>query len=654
VEGVPITGYCDGQRLETHRRLELFLTVCDGVQHAHQKGIIHRDLKPSNILVAEEDGEPRIKIIDFGVAKALDQRLTEASVFTELGQLIGTPEDMSPEQTLLTDRDIDTRTDVYSLGVLLYELLAGVLPFASSDLRQSDLDELRRKIREDEPLPPSSRISRLGDTSIEVSRRRRTDPASLGQAVRGELDWITMKALEKEPDRRYGSPAELAADILRHLRNEPLVAGPPGAAYRARKFVARHKLGVAATALIAVAVLGGLAIATTGLVRALRAEAQASDAAQQARDEARAAEEAVEYLVDLFRVSDYRESPRGELTARDILDAGADRIENEFAERPVVRARLLHAMGGAYVGVADMDKATGLLEEALSLRRELFGEDHPDTLATKHELGFLYWAKGPVEKSEPLLADVVEARTRSLGEDHPDTLHASVDLSGTYLRLGRLEDAERLLRRVLGIRSRTLGEDHPETLNSMSDLAEIARLRSQFEEAEPLYRRAIEGLLRTLGPEHIDTSSAQLGLAITYRELGRLDEAGELFEVTLDHFRRFQGERHKAVYKTALNLGELRRLQGRYAEAEELVRPTLEAWRRDLRPDHPDTLRAVYYLGLIYKDQGRFADAEPLLREAVEGRRRALGKDHPSTLRSIRSLVELYESAGTPEKAPPA
>ena len=275
VKGLPITAYCDAQRLDTRRRLELFRQVCEGVQHAHQKGVIHRDIKPSNILVAVEDGHPVPKIIDFGVAKATSQRLTERTLFTELGQWIGTPEYMSPEQAELTSLDVDTRTDVYSLGVVLYELLAGAQPFDSEELRSAGFDEMRRRIREDEPPRPSTRVSSLGPGSELAAERRRTDRPGLVQTLRGDLDWIVMKALEKDRTRRYASPSELSADVGRYLRNEPVEASPPGTTYRLRTFVRRHRAGVVAAGLVFVALVAGVIGTTVGLVRA-RQEAESA------------------------------------------------------------------------------------------------------------------------------------------------------------------------------------------------------------------------------------------------------------------------------------------------------------------------------------------------------------------------------------------
>jgi non-specific serine/threonine protein kinase/serine/threonine-protein kinase len=325
VHGVPVTEYCDKHKLSTRERLELFIQVCQAVQHAHQKGVIHRDLKPSNILVVIQEDKPTPKIIDFGIAKATEHRLSERTLFTEQGQLIGTPEYMSPEQAEMSGLDVDTRTDIYSLGVMLYELLVGALPFDPKTFREAGFGEIQRIIRETEPPKASTRLSDLGDTQTSIAEQRNTDITSLHRELKGDLDWITMKAMAKDRTRRYSSASELAVDIERHLKNEPILASPPSTIYHIKKYIGRHKVGVVAAALVILAMIIGITGMSIGLVKATKAE-------KKARDEAETAQQVSDFLVELFEVSDPSEARGNSITAREILDKGAERIDQELTE----------------------------------------------------------------------------------------------------------------------------------------------------------------------------------------------------------------------------------------------------------------------------------------------------------------------------------
>ena len=360
VPGIPITDYCDRHTLSTGERLTLFLTVCDGIQHAHQKGIIHRDLKPSNVLVAVQDGSPVAKVIDFGVAKAVEQRLTERTLFTEFGQLLGTPEYMSPEQAEMTTLDIDTRSDIYSLGVLLYELLVGALPFERKYLRRAALAEIQRIIRTEDPATPSTRLSTLDDAAG-VARKRRTDRTSLRRQLKGDLDWITMKALEKDRTRRYATASQLADDIGRYLTSEPVAAGPPSATYRFGKFVRRNRGPVTASALVLLALLAGLAVSSALYVRAERER-------QRADTQAHVAQRVSDFLTGLFEVSDPQQAQGREVTARELLDKGAQSIHS-LKDQPAVQATLMDTMGRVYHSLGLYDQAAELLEKAVAIRR---------------------------------------------------------------------------------------------------------------------------------------------------------------------------------------------------------------------------------------------------------------------------------------------
>ncbi|HET6372683.1 MAG TPA: serine/threonine-protein kinase, partial [Candidatus Polarisedimenticolia bacterium] len=370
VQGVPITEHCDRLKLTNKERLELFLQVCEGVQHAHQKAVIHRDLKPSNVLVSVQDGRPVVKIIDFGVAKAVSQRLTERTLYTELGVMIGTPEYMSPEQAEMTGQDVDTRTDVFSLGVMLYELLVGALPFDSRELRQAGFDEIRRRIREVDPPKPSARLSTMGDRSTESAKCRGTEPRALRREIQGDLDWITMRALEKDRARRYGSPSDLGEDIRRHLRDQPVLARAPSTGYRAGKFVRRHRLGVAAASVMVVSLAAGAVASAVGLVRARRAE-------EQARQEAQAKGQVADFLKDLFKVSNPSEARGNSITARELLDKAAGTIDVQLVDQPEVRAELDSIMGRVYESLGLYVPAESLTSKALQIRKQVLGSENP-------------------------------------------------------------------------------------------------------------------------------------------------------------------------------------------------------------------------------------------------------------------------------------
>jgi len=592
IKGVPITEHCDRQKLNTPERLELFQRVCEGVQHAHQKAIIHRDLKPSNVLVTESGGERTPKIIDFGVAKATGQRLTEKTLFTELGVLIGTPEYMSPEQAEMTGEDVDTRTDVYSLGVMLYELLTGALPFDSKELREAGFEGIRSKIREEEPSRPSTRVSTLGDRATESAKRRKTDPSTLQRLLRGDLDWIVMKSLEKDRARRYGSTSELAADLERHLKHQPVLAGPPSMAYWVGKFLRRHRVGVAAAAVLTLGLVAGVIGTTLGLVRAKRA--------------AETSERVSEFLTQtLGTVDPYR---LGIALRQDFAERIRESAEGRGLSTEEVSARL-----DALVGVNTTDAGLRLIEDEILARA---GERIDDAFA-----------------GDPLLAARLE---HSLGL--------------TYKSLDMLEAAERHSRRAVEIRERELGRDDPVTLRSMNNLANVYVSLRRRDEAIALTLETFETRKRVLGEEHPDTLISMHNLGNVYQRQGRLDDAETLLLNTLGARRRVLGGEHELTLSTMNLLGILYDKQRRFDEAEEIYRDTLDARRRTLGDRHRDTLQSIHNLALRYQRSLK-PGAEPLYVEAIETGREVLGSEHPSTLISMQNLVNLYVRQKRYEKA---
>ncbi|MGA8910753.1 MAG: protein kinase, partial [Acidobacteriaceae bacterium] len=427
VAGVPITAYCDNHRLTTRERLDLFVHVCEGVQHAHQKAILHRDLKPSNILVTEVDGRPVPKIIDFGVAKALAQKLTSDSLYTRIGTLIGTPEYMSPEQALSSNEDIDTRSDIYSLGIILYELLSGGPPL---ELRKAAWDEFLRKLREDDAPKPSTRIkSQDPKTSSEVAHRRHTESPTLVRQIRGELDAIALKALEKDRARRYASATDFAADIGRYLRNDPVLAVPPSLAYRTRKFARRYRAGLIIASAFALVLTVATVVSIWQSIRA-RHEAAMAEAVNSFLQNDLLAQASAEHQ------SGPDAKPDPNITVRTVLDRAAQRIDGKFANQPEVEVALRTTMGSAYNGLGVYPEARKQLERAVETGRRTLGADDPRTLAAQSRLGWTAYRQGKYAEAEALESQALAAQKRVLGPEHPDTLRSMSYLSGAYIGEG--------------------------------------------------------------------------------------------------------------------------------------------------------------------------------------------------------------------------
>jgi len=498
VKGVPITDYCDTVHLTPKDRLELFIPVCQAIQHAHQKGIIHRDVKPSNVLVTMQDGKPVPKIIDFGIAKAVEQRLTERSLFTQHGTIMGTLEYMSPEQAEMSAMDVDTRTDVYALGVMLYELLTGTTPLERSRLRQAGYEEILRRIREEEPPKPSTRLSESRERLPSVAAQRRTEPARLAKLVRGELDWIVMKAIEKDRTRRYETASGFGRDIERYLEGDPVEAGPPSASYRLRKYARKHRAALVTAGAFALLLAAAAVVSAYLAVRATSAEGlanrrladvqqanaattkalaetteakKATDAALEQSEEARTQAEAVsKYLVESFRKPDPSQDGR-ELKVVDLLDGAVAKLDAEFAGSPKIKAELLNALGQTYSGLGLPEKAVEVFRNARAVREAALGPDHHDTLASRNNLAVAYDAAGRTSESIALHEETLKLITSMLGPDHPHTLGSRSNLATAYQHAGRTTEAIPLLEETLKLRAAKLGPDHPDTLISRNNLA---------------------------------------------------------------------------------------------------------------------------------------------------------------------------------------
>jgi non-specific serine/threonine protein kinase/serine/threonine-protein kinase len=639
VKGEAITRYCDRHRLSTRERLELFMQVCDGVQHAHHKGIIHRDIKPSNVLVEIREDKPSPKIIDFGVAKATQQRLTEKTMFTQMGAMIGTPEYMSPEQAEITTLDVDTRTDVYSLGVLLYELLVGVLPFDLRKLREAGIDEIRRRIREEEPSKPSTRVNVVGEASTDSAKNRRTDPGSLARLLRGDLDWITMKTLEKDRTRRYGSPVELAADIERYLTDQPVLATPPSAAYRAGKFMRRHKVGVSAAVAGLVVLVVFAATMTVQADRIASERDRANLEAERANNEAETARQVSDYLVGLFEVADPTGDTGRTITARELLDEGYARIEQELADQPVVQARLMNTMGRVYGNLGLFETSAALLEQAVDTQLRSLGDQHLDTADSMTQLAFSYLRLSRMDDAQTLLEKAVAVREATLGVDHVDTGRSLYFLGLSHLNRGGFDEARVLFERALPIFESALGPDSKEASWCVQDLGVLLNAAGDNEAAHPYLERAVEMKTRSLGPEHPETAIAIGNLGFNLLQMGELDRARPHVQRAVTVNEEALGSDHPQLSAALHNLGELHRRSGEYNEAERVLRRALEIQESTLGANSPHTAETLHSLGLVAMELRDLDEAISLLERALAIREEVLNPGHPHLAETHEALA---------------
>ncbi|MGH9631465.1 MAG: tetratricopeptide repeat protein, partial [Bryobacteraceae bacterium] len=621
VDGVPLLEFCDRNRLSIRERVELFILVCQAIQHAHQKGVVHRDLKPSNILVSSNDGRPIPKIIDFGIAKAVDIDSAErVTAYTRGDQALGTPAYMSPEQAGLGGIDVDTRTDVYSLGVILYELLAGCLPEDPAKMSHAEFLSLLAK-GAIHPPRPSSRA------------------AGLKGQVRRDLDWIVMKALEVDRTRRYDTTTALAEDLGRYLREEPVVARPPTFSYRAGKFVRRHRLQVAAATIAGIALLGGTIATGLGMLRAIRAETAA-------RQDAATAREVSEFVVRLFEVSDPSEARGKSITARELLDQGASAVESELKQQPEVQANLFGTLSRVHESLGLYRDASLLAEKSLALRRRLGGAEDLQTASILLTLGGALWRLGDMEASRKALEDALAIRIRLLGENHIDVARALNGLAALFRQAHDLKQATSLHERALRIQSRVAGPDHVEVAHTLRGLGAVQNDNRDFDGALASHRRALQIFETAYGDSNPAVADCLDNVALDLENLKKLGEARELLERSLEIRKRTLGPAHPSVAFSYHNLGRVLVGQRNLSAALPLYEEGVRIREVTLGPDSPQTASLIESLAILRIRLGDLAKGIQLLERTLDTYKRAYGEDHTETVETHRNLLVALKMAG--------
>jgi serine/threonine protein kinase/Tfp pilus assembly protein PilF len=690
VRGIKITDYCDHHSLTIKERLELFVQVCRAVQHAHQKGVIHRDIKPSNILVAKTaEGTPQPMVIDFGIAKATtNQQLTDKTLFTGAEMFIGTPAYMSPEQAELTNAGVDTRTDVYSLGVLLYELLTGSTPFNVGDLSKAGIDEVRRVIREQEPARPSTRLSKLSDADLtSMAQRRQSEPPTLIHTVRGDLDWIAMKALEKDRSRRYETAYGLALDVQRYLANEPILARPPSMLYKFQKAVLRNQLFFLGIGLFVLLLVVGLIVVSATLAK----ERQARREAETASIKSQEVTKFLEHMLNGVGPSVAR--GRDTTMLREMLDQTAENVGKEITNQPAVEVELRDVLGQLYLAIGNYDQAEKMYRAALGINRSLFGPESKEVAASFGNWGVALDKGGNFQEAELAQRQALDIRQHLFGNENPDVA-TSLNLLASVLRhQHRLAESELLTREALEIRTKLFGNDSLEAAEvlhnltvvlgdedrgveseataremlairrkqlgptnllvaaALNDLAWAEGFNRKFQEAKSLQLEALEIQRKLLGDEAPDVAKTLSSLGERIRHDGNLKDSEAMLDQALAIQRKLSGENSPDFLYTLSSLASTFEAEGKWAEAELAYRKALASWRSLAGKDDPQALATLDNLGKLLEHIGKFEEAESVDREALAGWRERAGNEDPHTMNALDGLGSTLEREGKWEEA---
>jgi tetratricopeptide (TPR) repeat protein len=623
VKGISITDYCDQSHLSTTERLQLFIKVCHAVQHAHQKGIIHRDIKPSNVLVTLHDSEPVPKVIDFGIAKALGQKLTDKTLFTGFAQMMGTPAYMSPEQAELSGLDIDTRSDIYSLGVLLYELLTGVTPFDREAFARATLDEIRRMIRETDPPKPSTRLRTLGAKLTDVAKRRHTEPANLQRLVAGDLDWIVMKCLEKDRNRRYETANAVARDAERFLHSEPIAARPPSQLYRLGKIVRRNRVAFTAAATVILALALGFGVSMWLLVRERSARAKSQKVA------------------DFFKEALGGIKPsvaKGQDTTllRRILDDTTISVDKALAGDPDLRADLLTTLGQVYIALGEYSPAITNLQKAVAIYRTIA----PGSLELANSLDILsepLWKSGNAREAEKWSGEALGARTNHLARNSQEVATSLNNLGVILGEEGELDRGQALLEEALSIQRRLAVKDEARIAETLTALSTIHWKKREFKKAEEVEREALALHEKITGSMDPDVALTLNNLATVLLDEGELKAAVAASRRALQIQTNLFKYDHPDKAMTLYNLGKGLWLLKELDEAERTYRELLTVWKRLLGPENAQVARTLNNLATVLADEGSLDDAAATHRQALDMYRK-LGLDAEAAV-SLNNLA---------------
>jgi len=636
VRGEPVTDYCAREKPPLAVRLKLFLQICEAIQHAHQRGIIHRDLKPSNVLLTKQGTEVVPKIIDFGIAKAIGEAEGKMLLSTADGQIVGTPEYMSPEQAGVIDAGLDTRTDVYSLGVMLYELVSGQRPY---ELKKRTAIELERAMRTP-PTPPS-----------QVSRARVPFLPSgfwlnnLQRSTERDLDAVALMAMERMPDDRYASVEQLADDVRCVLEHRPVRARTQTWTYRAQKFVRRNAASVTTAALVAVLIgTGGVGIVSQRN-RAIASELRAVDEATKARAEAAKASEVARFLTDLFRESDPANARGASVTARELLTRGAERLKTDLTSQDTVRATLMDTIGVVYRMLGMIDDSETITTAALAIRRRAPGPESLDVAQSLDNLGQLARERTRYDQAAQYHREALAMRRRLLDPREPAVAESLSNLGLALRELGKYAEAEPLVKEALAIRREKLGPEHVNTLTSLNVLGDIQESSGQLVEAERTYQEALEGRRKTLPPDHPHIAISLNNVAGVIARAGRLAEAERLFREALTMRQRILDPSHPDVSSSTLNLASALHDLGRLDEAEPLYRAALAADRR-YRGKNMDVAIDLNNLASLLEDRGKLQEAGKLYEESMAMRIALQGEQHPSVGTILNNIGRLRFTQG--------